>query len=312
MPFRYKNAAMEFRHLRYFIAVAEELNFTRAAERLQIAQPALSRQIQQLEEEIRVPLFSRNRRQVVLTFAGETFLVEARKLVTEIERALDTVRPAAGCGAAAIRVALAAGVGEKIAPVFREFGIRFPLVDVQCNDILSTLQNEALRDRTIDVGFLRPPADSEHLTSEHLYSEPIMALMSKSNPLAKRKFLRIADLANEPLLLHERRTSTGIYDKILEIYRKASVNPKIVHTRTGPYEEAGTMLVAGGKGIFLVGGGQTHRAFNADVTTVQLSDPDAFFEVHVAWRTGEISLPVLMFIDTARSLFKSPREQRRT
>jgi DNA-binding transcriptional LysR family regulator len=305
------NSAVEFRHLRYFIAVAEELNFTRAAERLHIAQPPLSRQIQQLEEEIGVQLFSRDRRHVLLTGAGETFLVEARKLVSDLERALDTVRPAKDRGAGVVHVALAAGVGEKIAPVFTEYSRRFPHVDVQCNDILSAFQNEALRDRTIDVGFLRPPADSEHLTSEYLFDEQIVVLLPRSSPLARRKSLRVADLAQETLLLHERRTSMGIYDKILEIYRKAGVSPTIVHTRTGPYEEAGTMLVAGGKGIFLVGGTQTHRAFRNDVTTVALSEPDAFFEVHMAWRKGEISTPVLRFIDTARAAFKSSRDLRK-
>ena len=295
---------MEFRHLRYFIAVAEELNFTRAAERLHIAQPPLSRQIQQLEEEIGVQLFTRTRKSVVLTNAGQTFLLEARKLLSQAERALETIRPSKSRESGTVRVGIAAGLGEKIAAVFTDFGGRFPLISIQCNDILSSFQNEALRNRVIDVGFLRPPVDPRVLTSEHLFNEPILVLVSRSNPLSRRKTLRMADLEHETLLLHDRRVSTGIYDKVLEIYRNAHVNPAIVHTNTGPYEEAGTMLVARNKGIFLVGGAQTHRAFTGEVTTIPLNEKDAFFEVHVAWRRDETAWPVLSFLDAVRAHFK--------
>jgi DNA-binding transcriptional LysR family regulator len=308
--FRYKYALMEFRHLRYFIAVAEELNFTRAAERLHIAQPPLSRQIQQLEEEIGVQLLTRNRRRVVLTSAGQTFLVDARKLITQAEAAVNNIRPQGDRASGTVRVGLAAGLGEKISPSFTTFARKFPHVDVQCNDILSSLQNEALRDRVIDIGFLRPPIDPRYLTSEYLFDQPFTVLVARANPLSRKKFLRISDLERETLLLHERRVSTGIYDRILEIYRKAHVNPIIVHTNTGPYEEAGTMLVARNKGIFLVGGVHTHRAFEHEVTTVPLKEPDAFFEVHVACRKGESSPSVLAFLETVRGRFKMARARR--
>src|SRR4051812_8572541 len=149
MPIRYKNAVMEFRHLRYFIAVAEELNFTRAAQRLNIAQPPLSRQIQQLEEEIGAQLLARDRRRVALTDAGQTFLLEARRLVLQAERAIESVRPAQHGAVGVVHVGIGAGLGQRVAQLFNEHAKHFPGVKVECKDILSTLQNEALRDRTI-------------------------------------------------------------------------------------------------------------------------------------------------------------------
>src|SRR5688572_270123 len=175
---------MEFRHLRYFIAVAEELNFTRAAERLHIAQPPLSRQIQQLEDEIGVQLLNRNRRKVMLTAEGETFLIEARKLVSDVEQALNMIRPSKQREAGQVRIGIAAGLGEKIAPVLSEYGRLYPRVEIQCNDVLSGFQNDALRERAIDVGFMRPPADSDHVVTEHLFDEPIVVLVARSIPLA--------------------------------------------------------------------------------------------------------------------------------
>ena len=108
---------MELRHLRYFIAVAEELNFTRAARRLHIAQPPLSRQIQQLEEEIGAQLLSRDRRRVALTEAGQTFLVEARRLILQAEHAIELVRPSRKAICGLVRVGIGAGLGKEVANV---------------------------------------------------------------------------------------------------------------------------------------------------------------------------------------------------
>jgi DNA-binding transcriptional LysR family regulator len=304
-------ATMEFRHLRYFIAVAEELNFTRAAQRLNIAQPPLSRQIQQLEEEIGVQLLARDRRHVVLTDAGQTFLLEARRLVTQVEHAIDIVRPSRQGETGVVRVGIGAGLGPRVVHVFNEHGKFFPGVKVECKDILSTRQNDALRDRSIDVGFLRPPVDSRHVASERLFNEPIMVLISKLNPLSKRKSVSLKELSNEKLLLHERHVSSGTYDKVLQLYQKAGISPNIEHTRTGPYEEAGTMLVAANKGIFLVGGSFTHRSFGDEVTTVSLEEPDAHFEVHVAWRKAEDSQVILGLLNTTRNVFAQKKNRRR-
>jgi DNA-binding transcriptional LysR family regulator len=294
---------MELRHLRYFIAVAEELNFTRASERLHIAQPPLSRQIQQLEEEVGVQLLVRDRRKVVLTPEGRKFLQEARKVIAQAEHALESVRRDKQEQSGIVHVGIATFLAERIAPIIAEHAKRFPNVELQCKDIRSPLQCEALVKRTIDVGFLRPPVDRRQLMYELLFNDPIMVLVAKSNPLSKEKSLSMRQLATQTLMLPERHVSTGIYDKVLKMYRRAGPNAKIVQTQTGPYEDAGTMLVAAGKGIFLASASRSERSFQHQVTAVSLKEPDAFFEVLMAWRRGEKSAVILNLLETARHTF---------
>jgi DNA-binding transcriptional LysR family regulator len=292
---------VEFRHLRYFIAVAEELNFTRAAEKLNVSQPPLSRQIRQLEEEVGVQLFARDHRGVFLTPPGEIFLREARLLIAQMERALDAVRPSAKEEGGVVRVGVAAGLSVTLAPVFAAHEKRFPAVNIQCKDILSGHQSHALRNQVIDIGFMRPPVEPLHLISEFLFQEPIFVLLRRNSPLTKHKTLRLKNIANETLLLQERHFSSGTYDKCLEMFRNASINPKIVQTQTGAHEEAGTMLVAAGKGIFLIPASLAHRCIGKEVTTLPLAEPYAVFEVHMAWRRAEKSPLVLELLKTMRN-----------
>jgi DNA-binding transcriptional LysR family regulator len=137
-----------------------------------------------------------------------------------------------------------------------------------------------------------------------LFNDPIMVLVAKSNPLSKAKGLSMKQLATQTLMLPERHVSTGIYDKVVELYRRAGPYAKIIQTQTGPYEDAGAMLVAEGKGIFLVSASRSHRSFRQRVTTVPLTEPDAFFEVLMAWRKGEKSAAVLNLLETARNVFR--------
>jgi DNA-binding transcriptional LysR family regulator len=296
---------MEFRHLRYFIAVAEALNFSRAARKLQIAQPPLSRQIQQLEAELGVKLFVRDRRKVELTDAGRVLMHEGRILVNQTMLTMDAVRRADKGEYGLVRVGLGSGLGKKIKRVLVQHEKRYPGVDVQCKDILSTFQNEALVERQVDVGFLRPPVDLLHLVSEALFEEQFLVFLSKANPLARRRKLKLKQLAGETLLLYDRNQSMGVFDKTLELYRHAGVSPRILFTSTAPHEEAGAMLVASGKGIYLgVGAVVGDPVSGSEVATVPLDEPEARIEVHMAWRKGENSSAVLAFLDSVRRVFK--------
>jgi DNA-binding transcriptional LysR family regulator len=297
---------MELRQLRYFIAVAEDLNFTRAAARLHMAQPPLSRQIQKLEAEIGIHLFRREHGKVSLTDAGRVLLEEANGVLAQAAHAVDSARRAQDGKTGLIRVGIAWGLGDKVSRVLGRLSKRFPEVEIECRDIASTPQNEALRLRSIDVGFMRPPIDSMHLVSERLFDEKFLIVLQKSSPLAKCKTLRLKQLANEPLLLIDRNLSSGTFDKILELYRKANVRPKVIQTRSLPYEEAGAILVASGKGIYVaIGTNPCHPRFADRVTVVPLAGPDARFDVHMAWRRNESSTSVLGFLDTARDVFKT-------
>ena len=159
---------MELRHVRYFIAVAEHLNFSKAALQLHIAQPPLSRQIRQLEDEIGVALFVRNKRRVELTQEGHAFLEEARKLIVQAGHATEAARHAQKGESGAVRIGVASGLGGVVSRVVAEHSKRFPAIDIACKDIFSAFQNEALCRREIDVGFLRPPVDQANLDCELL------------------------------------------------------------------------------------------------------------------------------------------------
>jgi DNA-binding transcriptional LysR family regulator len=292
---------VELRHVRYFIAVAEELNFTRAAEKLNVSQPPLSRQIKELEEEVGIQLFARDHRGVFLTPAGEIFLREARQLIAQAERAMESVRPFAKEEGGIIRVGLGAGLSVTFAPIFLAHEKRFSAVDIRCKDILSGHQSHALRNQLIDIGIMRPPVEPQHLISEFLFQEGMFVLLPRSSPLAKHKTLRLRDIANQTLLLQERHYSSGTYEKCVAMFRNASLDPKIIQTDTGAHEEAGTMLVAAGKGIFLIPAMLAHRCIAKEVIAIELAEPQAVFEVHMAWRRNEKSPLVLELLRTVRN-----------
>ena len=245
---------MELRHLRYFVMVAEELNFTKAAKRLQVAQPALSRQIHDLEKEIGVQLFDRNSSRVFLTDAGRRFLNEVRVVLQHAAQAVEAARQVKAGAVGTIRLGIGKGLGDVVSRIINDYLRLFPGVEIDVKDIASGFQNEAFSGRKIDVGFMRPPVDDLQLASEPLFRERFSVVVRKASPLAKRKSLRLKDLSRESLLLIDRHISPGAYDKTLELYREAGITPKIVPTETMPYDEAGAILVDSGRGIYLAVG----------------------------------------------------------
>src|SRR5262249_52157209 len=200
---------VELRHVRYFIAVAEYLNVRKAAEQLHIAQPPLSRQIRQLEEDLGVALFVRNTHRVELTRAGHAFLEQARKLVVQAGHAAEAARHAQKGESGIVRIGLASGLGGAVSKVVLDHRRRRPMIDIECKDIFSSPQNEAIQKGIIDIGFLRPPVDQLNLDCELLFEEEFVVVMPKSHRLAKRRVLKLKDVADEPLILFDRTFSSG-------------------------------------------------------------------------------------------------------
>ena len=296
---------MDLRHLRCFLAVAEDLNFHKAAQRLYIAQSALSRKVQQLEADLGVELFLRDRKQVRLTDSGELLRREGSALVRQAAKVAERVSRGNKGQTGTVRVGVAMAMADNIHHIGIEHVKRFPKVKVQYKEIFSTLQNRRLRDKDIDVGFLRPPVDAVHLASEPLFREPFAAVLPKRHPLAKRAKLRLVELADQTLFLIPRKQSVGLHDKVIELYRNAGVNPKIVHTEAMPHE-AGGMLVAAGNGVYVVP--TLSLRVSSDLTVVPLDEPSAWIEIHMAWRKGEGGAAIVNFLETARNVFKaSPR-----
>jgi len=166
-----------------------------------------------------------------------------------------------------------------------------------------------LRDRSLDVVFGRPPFDTTFLNAERLYQEPLLAVVSEDSPLASRKSLRIRDLADTPLLLFDRHLLPVVYDKILDLYARAHITPKVIPTPgAGPHNHAGLMLVASGKGTYLsIGIPLTSPQPAGGVAVVPLCEPEATSDVCVASRKGEASPIVLQFLNCVSQAFPQPK-----
>ena len=193
---------MELRQLRYFIAVAEALNFRKAAERLHITQPSVSRKVRQLEEELGVTLLIRDRKQVHLTDAGRVVLHKARALMAEAAELAESVNRTDKGERGSLKVGVGIPLAQSIRGLVTEFARQFPKVDVQYQDVIfAAMQNRALGEGEIDVGIFWPPVDPAHLDSERLFDERFWVVLPKRNPLAKRRKLHLKELAGQVLLL---------------------------------------------------------------------------------------------------------------
>lgn len=296
---------VELRHIRYFLAVAEQLNFREAAQQLHIAQPPLSRQIQQLEADLGVKLFVRDKRHVELTRAGQAFLEEARKLLVRAAHAVAAARRPEGGSTATVKVGIASGLGGTVSQVVFEFRQRSPAIEIECHDIFSSFQNDALHSHEIDVGFLRPPIDRVALDCELLYEEGFVVVVPKSHRLAKRRTVRMRDIADEPLIVFSRNYSNSLYDKILGLYSRRGLTPRLMFMNVEPHDEAGAIMVASGKAIFMGAGAFVNRSQSGiELASVPLKEPEAKIEVYAAWRKDENSPGVGKFLDCVRSTLR--------
>lgn len=303
---------MELRHLRYFVMVAEELNFTRAARRLEIAQPVLSRQIHDLEREIGVQLFDRNSSRVFLTDAGNSFLSEARVVLQHAAQAVEAAKQVQAGAVGTLRVAIGKGLGDVVSRIINGYLRLFPGVEVDVKNVASGFQSEAFDDRRIDVGFMRPPISNPQLASSLLFEEKFSVVLRKTSLLAKLRRIRLKDLAHENVLMIDRNISPGFNEKMLELFRNAGIAPKIIPTETMPYDEAGAILVESGKGIYLaVGEGPYYPSFSDRLVALPLDERSAVMPVHVVWRKDEKARTTLEFVKYAESTCGEKRGLRR-
>jgi len=241
---------MELRHLRYFIAVADELHFGRAAARVHIAQPAVSRQIRTLEQEIGLNLFERDRRRVALTAAGAAFLEEARSILEHLERAVVTAHRAARGEIGSLRIGYVPAVVHTGLPeILRAFRKRFPRVEVRLQEMNPAIQVEALLAERVDVGFVRGPIDEPALASTTVLKEPLVGVLPSGHRLRSHKRLGLAMLAKDPFVFQARSRGPGSHDDILTVCRRAGFSPQIV--QEGSFTDL-LSLVASGAGVAIV------------------------------------------------------------
>ncbi len=294
---------MELRQLKYFIAVAEYLSFSRAAHELHVTVPPLSRQIRQLEDEFGVPLFVRDRRHVELTDAGRTLLREGRTLVAQTDHVSDCVKLASAGETGLVRIGIAPGLGEKVSHVLMEHSRKLPAVELQYREMFSGWHCNAILEGEIDLALIRSEIDDSRLTGEVLFTEGFVVHMSKSNPLAKRRSLRLKDLCGETLLLPNRQFCTSMYDKTLELYAEAGISPNVQHVPFSPTpsSDAQIILLTCRKGIFIMPDEAPRRPPpGSEIVATPLDEPNAKINVWLAWRKEEQSRAVLSFLATVR------------
>ncbi|MDX2231451.1 MAG: LysR family transcriptional regulator [Leptolyngbyaceae cyanobacterium bins.349] len=282
---------MELRHLRYFMAVAEELHFNRAAERLHMAQPPLSQQIKQLETELGVELFHRRtKRQVQLTEAGQVLLQATYRILAQVEQAIRETQRAGKGETGTLNLGFTSTVVYDILPaILSQYREQFPNVHLVLHELTTTQQEEALQNHQIDVGFCHPPLKDESLELEPISQESLVVALPEAHPLAGETTLSICSLANESFILFPRYLGPGFYDQIVSFCQQANFSPKVVQEAVQLQTIIG--LVSANMGVALVPA-SLQNLQRAGIVYKPLEETTPQVEVAIAWRSENIS-PVL-------------------
>lgn len=289
---------MELRHLRYFVTVAEELHFGRAARKLHISQPPLSMQIRSLEEELGVTLLNRNQRHVALTHAGNAFLGEARHILARIDQAVLVTRRAGRGEIGELAIGFISVADYNVLPiVLREFRARFPLVNLTLSESTSDAQVRDLVAGRIDVGFLLPPVSDPALSSAPILREPLIAALPARHPLARQPGrVALAKLKDAPFILFPRPMAPGTYDDILGFCRSAGFSPRV--EQEAVQMQTIVSLVSAELGVALIPASLTNLQ-RTGVTYKSLREPSPLIEIHLAWRGGDEMPTLRVFVDLA-------------
>lgn len=288
---------VELRHLRYFVAVAEELSFTRAAERLHMAQPPLSTQIRALERALGVELFDRSRRAIALTDAGELLLAEARPLLVQVEQALAAVARAGTGEAGRLTVGFVPSASVATLPDhLRAFRARYPRVELFLREMAPDELIAALHGGGIDLAVLYLPFADARLAARTILREPLVAALPAEHRLAEGAAapLRVADLRDEPFVLPARHHMPGLNAGVLETCRRAGFEPQAVQKDVWLMQTV-LGLVAAGIGVALVPA-SVEKLGRSGVAFRPLLDPGPAVEMGAFWRADDRSATLRNFV----------------
>ncbi|WP_312947271.1 LysR family transcriptional regulator [Superficieibacter sp.] len=273
---------IELRHLRYFIAVAEELHFGRAAARLNISQPPLSQQIQMLEQHIGARLFNRTNRSVSLTAAGKQFLADSRQILLLVDdAALRATRLHHGeTGELRIGFTSSAPFIKSVSDTLSSFRQRYPDVHIQTRETNTREQIAPLNDGELDLGLMRNTQLPDTLNAQVILHEPLLAMIHRDHPLAQQAAVSLAELAQEPFVFFDPHVGTGLYDDILGLMRRYGLTPVI----TQEVGEAMTIigLVAAGLGVSILPA-SFRRVQLDEMRWLPIKEKDAVSEMWLVW-----------------------------
>lgn len=295
---------MELRHLRYFAAVVEERNFTRAAGRLNIAQSPLSRQIRQLEKEIGVRLLTRTTRAVALTYAGEVFYERACRLLESTAEAAEAARQADRGEIGTLIVGFTGSATYELLPTLvRAYGDRYPEVALHIrSDLVTSQQTELLLDGRLHVGVLRPPVAVPGIAVEVIRREPVMVALASRHPAAVHREIDLVDLRDDPFIAPLAAPPSVMHSVLREACATAGFTPQIRQVVAG--SAALVALVAAGTGVALVPASLRHLRING-ATFRPLRSPRVTTGLALAYPESGVSPLVQRFLDTARAVVHS-------
>lgn len=279
----------ELRHLVYFREVARTLHFRRAAEALAVAQPALSRQIAQLETALGVALFARSRRKVELTTAGQLLLERIAPLLRTLASVTEELRAATEGQTGRIRIAFTGLAMATVLPgILREFHRRFPRIRLELNESPTSTQLAALAAGEIACGFFHPDATTPGLRTRELLREKNGVLLPADHALALRPTLRLKDMAETPWVLFPRANNPGFYDRVLAAFARAGVTPRIAEEVWPRANAVG--LVRAGMGATFMSPSEA-QPLPEGVVFRALEGPAPESRLVVGWRADDVNDP---------------------
>jgi DNA-binding transcriptional LysR family regulator len=292
---------VELRHLRYFIAVAEELNFSRAAERLHMAQPPLSAAIRQLERELGVDLFTRTTREVTLTEAGRAFLEGARRTLGEADRAAEDAKRAGSGELGRLRLAYSWSTRFETLPALgRVFRASHPAVELLAQEMWNARMTPAFESGSIDLALSLCPEIAAELELAPIRRERLVALLPEAHPLADEEAIPLSSLADEEFILFPRDIAPRLHDTFVAIYRRAGFEPRLRNESFHTGWDLGVLadIPAVAMAPQTVAGGLPEG-----IRAVALSEPTDSLETCLVWRGDERSPAVAAFVAAAQSAF---------
>ena len=296
---------MELRHLRYFLAVAEELHFGRAAAKLHISQPPLSQQIRRLERELQARLFDRTKRHVELTNAGRVFLIEARALVAQAEQAAGNAQRASRGEIGHLLVGCDLWVDFlNGARIIRLFSRRHPHVEVELRDLTAAEQMSALEGGRLHVGILRPPVHGKTLSSERLLSESLVVAFPRGHRFKSYGRVAWRLLGEEPYVLFSPRRAPAFEAIVARACHEAGVTLRVKYEVEHP--QTILAIVEAGLGISLVPA-SLQMVKRPGVAYRHLSPAGPALETVIAWRKDSEMPLVQAFVSVAREIARSRR-----
>jgi DNA-binding transcriptional LysR family regulator len=299
------NKNIDLRHLRYFLAVAEELHFGHAAQRLHMAQPPLSQQIRKLEEEIGYPLFLRSSRSVKLTPAGKVLVDRARRTLHKVDEDLEAVRSVARGEVGVLKVGfVGSAMLTSLPAILGKYRRLYSRVQLHLNEFHTSQLIDSLRDGSADVALARDAGTAEDLHVEHAFVEPFVAVVPGRHPLARLRTIPIARLRDEPFVFFPRTAGSYAWENAIKLFEQHGFRPNVV--QEAPRWLTVVRLVGAGLGV-TIAPASVEQIVSPDVVCRKLSPSGGETSIDLVYRLNETSPLVKTFCD----VFKSSRSTHR-